>query len=137
VAVVRRLQHGGSSHFVIQQPDGTRTLLPAWMTEPWAAQIAIVKTPRLTLEALFTLRRTIDGALLSLSPATLMRGECNDQPTSQPPTTRSTRFHGQCARIEPNLSGGSGEVMALLNCWMAEHIAAAGDLGRSLEAADE
>jgi hypothetical protein len=59
------LQHGGSSHFVIEQPDGTRTLLPAWMTEPLAAQIAVVKMPRLTLEALFTLGRTIDGALLS------------------------------------------------------------------------
>ena len=30
-----------------------------------------------------------------------------------------------------------GEVMALLKLLMAEHIAAAGDLGRSLEAADE
>ena len=56
VAVVRRLQHGGRSHFVIEQPDGTRALLPAWMTEPWAAQLPVVKLPRLTLEALFTLR---------------------------------------------------------------------------------
>jgi len=38
-AVVRRLQHAGSFHFVIEQPDGTRALLPAWMTEPWAAQL--------------------------------------------------------------------------------------------------
>ena len=30
--MVRRLQHGGSVHFVIDQPDGTRGLLPAWMT---------------------------------------------------------------------------------------------------------
>ena len=108
VAVVRRLQHGGSSHFVIEQPDGTRTLLPVWMTEPWTAQIAIVKKPRLTLEALFTLRRTIDGALLSSSPATPMRGECDARPTSQPPTARSARSRGQRARIEPNSSGGSG-----------------------------
>jgi hypothetical protein len=50
------LQHGGRSHFVIEQPDGTRALLPAWMTEPWAAQLPVVKLPRLTLEALFTLR---------------------------------------------------------------------------------
>jgi len=27
------LRHGGSVHFVIEQPDGTRALLPAWMTE--------------------------------------------------------------------------------------------------------
>src|SRR6202030_465697 len=80
----------------------------AWMIEPWAAQIAVVNTPRLTLEALFTLRRTIDGALLSLSPATPMRGECDARPTSQPPTARSTRSRGQRARIEPNPSGDSG-----------------------------
>ena len=108
MAVVRSLQHGGRCHFVIEQPDGTRTLLPAWMIEPWAAQMAVVETPRLTREALFTLRKTIDGALLSLSPATLMKGECDDRPTTQSPTARSACFRGQCARTEPNLSGGSG-----------------------------
>ncbi|MBV8890821.1 MAG: hypothetical protein JO266_02405 [Acidobacteria bacterium] len=45
VVVVRVLQYGGSAHFVIDQPDGRRALLPVWMTEPWAAQLAIVKTP--------------------------------------------------------------------------------------------
>jgi hypothetical protein len=30
VAVVRQLQHAGSFHFVIEQPDGTRALLPAY-----------------------------------------------------------------------------------------------------------
>jgi hypothetical protein len=39
--VVRRLHHEGNVHFVIEQPDGTRALLPAWMTEPWAAQLTI------------------------------------------------------------------------------------------------
>ena len=29
VVVVRRLQHAGSGHFVIEQPDGTRASLPA------------------------------------------------------------------------------------------------------------
>jgi hypothetical protein len=43
------LQYGGSSHLVIEQSDGTRALLPAWMTEPWAAQLAIVERPRLPL----------------------------------------------------------------------------------------
>ena len=41
--------------------------------------------PRLTLEALFVLRRTIDGAhLLSLSTANPMREECDDRSTSHP-----------------------------------------------------
>jgi hypothetical protein len=63
--IVRRLQYGGSSHFVIEQSDGTQALLPAWMTAPWAAQLAIIERPRLLLEALHVLRITIIGALLS------------------------------------------------------------------------
>src|SRR6185437_4989316 len=91
VAVVRRLHHGGSVHFVIEQPDGTRALLPAWMTEPWAAQLAIIEMPRMTLEALYTLRSAIDGALLSLPSSTLMGEECDDGATSRPPAARSAR----------------------------------------------
>jgi hypothetical protein len=53
------LHHGGSVHFVIEQPDGTRSLLPAWMTEPWAAQLTMNEIPRLTLEALHALRSAI------------------------------------------------------------------------------
>src|SRR4030088_3586106 len=74
VVVVRRLQYGGSVHFVIEQPDGMRALLPAWMTEPWAAQLTIIEMPRLTLEALHALRVAINGALLSLSSSSMMRG---------------------------------------------------------------
>ena len=56
VVVVRCLQHGGSGHFVIDQPDGTRGLLPAWMTEPRAGQLATTEVPLLALEALRALR---------------------------------------------------------------------------------
>jgi len=76
--VVRVLQYGGSAHFVIDQPDGRRALLPVWMTEPWAAQLAIVKTPRLTRAALGLLRDVIDGALLSLSSSLMMREGCDE-----------------------------------------------------------
>src|SRR6059058_940763 len=67
VVVVRQLHHGDSVHFVIEQPDGTRALLPVWMTEPWAAHLAIIEMPRLTLEALHALRSAINGGLQSLS----------------------------------------------------------------------
>jgi hypothetical protein len=69
--VVRRVEHGGGVHFVVDQPDGTRGLLPAWMAEPWAAQLAKVDVPRLALDAL---RGVITGALLSLSSSTMMGG---------------------------------------------------------------
>jgi len=95
--VVRRLRHGGSVHFVIEQPDGTRALLPAWMTEPWAAQFTIIEMPRLTLEALYALRSAINGALLSLSSSTMMGEECDDGATSRPPAARSARARGQRA----------------------------------------
>jgi hypothetical protein len=63
--VVRCLQHGGSAHFVIGHPDGTRGLLPAWMTEPRAGQLATTEAPRLAPEALRALRSVVIGALLS------------------------------------------------------------------------
>jgi hypothetical protein len=52
-----------------------------WMTEPWAAQLTIIEMPRLTLEALYALRVAINGALLSLSSSSTMRGECDDGST--------------------------------------------------------
>ena len=52
VAVVRTVQHGGTVHFVIDWPDGTRGMLPEWMTEPWAASLPIVETAPLSLSAL-------------------------------------------------------------------------------------
>src|SRR5438067_5643958 len=108
VVVVRRLQHGGSVHFVIEQPDGMRALLPAWMTEPWAAQLTMIEMPRLTLEALYALRVAINGALLSLSSSSMMRGECDDGSTSRPPAARSARARGQRARARPDTTTDSG-----------------------------
>src|SRR5213079_2391069 len=107
VVVVRRLHHGGSIHFVVEQPDSTRALLPAWMTEPWAARLTIIEMPRLTLEALHGLRSAINGALLSLSSSSMMRGKCDDGSTSQPPAARSARARGQRARAKPNTTTDS------------------------------
>ena len=95
------------------------------MTEPWAAQLAIVERPRLPLEALYALRSTIIGALLSLSPATPMREE----------SAMIARLDGSCqldllvraanmldpSRISPQIQT---EVTSLLKLLMAEHIAA-------------
>ena len=133
--MVRRLHHGGSVHFVIEQPDGTRSLLPAWMTEPWAAQLTIFEKPRLTLEVLHALHSAINGALLSLSPCSMMRGKCDDGATSRPPAARSARARGQRARAQPNTTTDSAEVMFLLTLLMAEHMALAAAL--PVEASNE
>ena len=65
VLVVREVHHAGRQHFVINSPDGTRGLLPKWMTEPSSANLLLVEGPVLPLVALRDLRATIDRALLS------------------------------------------------------------------------
>ena len=104
VVVVRRLQHGGSMHFAIDQPDGTRGLLPAWMTEPWAQQLPVTEVPRLALEALRALRSIVDGALLSLSSSATKEGD-NDERGGPTPAARSAHACGQGALGGPGLTG--------------------------------
>lgn len=103
--MVRRLQHGGSVHFVIDQPDGTRGLLPAWMTDPRAGQLATTEVPLLALEALRALRGVITGALLSLSTLTTMREGSNDERASPMPAAGSTHARGAGARTGSNPTG--------------------------------
>jgi hypothetical protein len=68
VFVVRTVQHAGTVHFVIDLADGTRGLLPEWMTEPSAANLPLVETATLSLSALRAVRATIDSCLLSCAP---------------------------------------------------------------------
>jgi hypothetical protein len=68
VLVVRTVQHAGAVHFVIDLADGTRGLLPEWMSEPSAANLPLVETATLSLSALRDVRATIDGCLLSCAP---------------------------------------------------------------------
>lgn len=65
VIVLRTVHHGGVLHFVIDSADGTRGLLPEWMTEPHAAALQLVESATLSFAALRDLRATIDGRLLS------------------------------------------------------------------------
>jgi len=39
LTVVRRLAYAGDAHFVVELPDGVRLMLPAWMTEAYAATL--------------------------------------------------------------------------------------------------
>jgi hypothetical protein len=89
--VVRTVQHAGAVHFVIDLADGTRGLLPEWMTEPSAANLPLVETATLSLSALRALRATIDGCLLSsvLFNGTQERGG-NVGATPEPATGPST-----------------------------------------------
>jgi hypothetical protein len=65
LTVVRTMRHAGILHLVVDAADGTRGLLPEWMTEPNAASLPLVETPTLPVAALQALRATIDGSILS------------------------------------------------------------------------
>ena len=132
--MIRRLEHRGSTHFVVDYPDGTRGLLPAWMAEPWAAQLATVEVPRLALEALHTLRRVIHSALLSLSCSATMREEWDGQ-TGQLPATRSARVRSGALEQSRVRQEVRGEVTLLLKLLMAECIAVGAT--QAVEAVDE
>jgi len=45
----------GSEHFAIEGADGCSLLLPAWMTESWAANMRLVETPILPFVAFLAL----------------------------------------------------------------------------------
>jgi len=55
-------QHREEKHYIIIQPDGTKTYLPVWMTEPAAKSIPIVEKPKISLEALLELKKIVDAA---------------------------------------------------------------------------
>jgi hypothetical protein len=65
VVVVRAVHHGGALHFIVDCADGTRSLLPQWMTEPSAASLPLVEIPTLPVAVLKALRVTINARLLS------------------------------------------------------------------------
>ena len=91
VLAFRRLIHGSRLHFVIEQPDGCRVLLPAWMTENSAATLPMVAAPRVSLDALRELRGLIDAQRLSSSPSseTNRMGGGDDGTTCRMATARS------------------------------------------------
>jgi hypothetical protein len=95
VIVFRRVIHGARVHFVIEQSDGCRALLPAWMTESHAASLPTVEVPRLSLDSLRELRDLIDAQRISLSPSseTTQTGGGDDGTTSTMATTRSPDAH--------------------------------------------
>jgi hypothetical protein len=51
-------------------PDGMLSSLPAWMSEPSAAQLDIHEPPRFSRESLNDLRRVLDVTLSQLDDAT-------------------------------------------------------------------
>jgi len=56
----------GERSYVVTLVDGTKTHLPAWMTEPEAAgEVALTDTPYVSVSALKAVRALLDQALRS------------------------------------------------------------------------
>ncbi len=91
---LRRLIYAGCVHYVIEQPNGSRVCLPAWMTESWAATLPIVVVPRLPLAALQAVRSVIDASGLLLPSTQANQGDDDGKSKSVRPV-RSAGDHGR------------------------------------------
>ena len=65
ITIVRTVHHAGSLHFTVDLPDGTRGLLPAWMTEPEAAGLSLVDMPQVAAWRATRASDPVDSPLLS------------------------------------------------------------------------
>ena len=70
VSVVGRTKVGDDNFLMVRQSDGTNAHIPLWMTLPGAADLTMHLPPRISLEALQGLRRSLDAALSLLAGAT-------------------------------------------------------------------
>jgi|SRR5690242_15596930 len=95
VVALRRVLHGACLHFVIEQPDGTRILLPAWMTENSAATLPMVEIPRLSLDSLRGLRGLVDAQRISSSPSSRTSRTVGGDDERTMATTRSADPYGR------------------------------------------
>lgn len=93
VVAFRRVIHGGRLHYAIEQTNGCRVLLPAWMTESGAAALPMVEVPRLSLASLRELRGLVDAQGVSSLPSsrTTRPAGGDDGTVCTMATTRSAR----------------------------------------------
>ena len=90
VQVLGCRDQGHEAYYLLEQSDGSRAFLPAWMFEPRAAELTTVQQPRLSVRALTDLRRIVDHFLSSraLRPRTPTSTGGVDE-ASEPTTARS------------------------------------------------
>jgi hypothetical protein len=67
----------GEQIAMVVLPDGMLSNMPAWMSEPSAAQFDIHEPPRFSRESLNDLRRVLDAILSQLDDAARKR-PCRD-----------------------------------------------------------
>ena len=60
-------EHYGAPHVLVRGTDGTKHLLPAWMTTPEAGATEVVAVPRLPVNRLLELRSVLDRIMIASS----------------------------------------------------------------------
>lgn len=76
--VVGYTEHGGARHLIIRNPnDGTKSLLPEWMTFVETGAIRIVSCPRFYVNRLVELRALIDRLMAPSSGNHVPGGQSN------------------------------------------------------------
>jgi hypothetical protein len=107
VLVVRTVHHSGLLHFVVDSADGTRCLLPEWMTLLSAARLPIVETATVSIAALRALRATIDNCNLSSATSSNTREMGSHVDTTPRPPTRSAVSGSTVHESRKVTAGGS------------------------------
>jgi hypothetical protein len=70
---------GDEIYFVIARPNASPFQVPVWMTEPRAAGMTVLESPRIDLGALRNLRRLLDATLPSSDARSLIDREDDDE----------------------------------------------------------
>ena len=110
--VFGRKREMNGDYVIVDQLDGTRALLPIWMTLPEAASLLLVELPRLPLESLRGLRAMVDGQLSVLSGS--VSGDGSDAKFPGTTASRPITSASQQGRHAPVRTGdnGGGETAA-------------------------
>jgi len=90
--------------YVIRRANGLPLSIPVWMTEPAAAQIEIVREPRVALPALVELRRLATAYLCSL---TSTDSEGSHDATARGKTGAAIRGQQFCSRTATSNAGST------------------------------
>lgn len=100
VLVVGCRHHGGEAYFILEQPDGSRALIPAWMANPQAVELETVAVPRIGLAALNDLRRLLDSLLSSCALRPKARKATGGVNEAEHQTSERSISHHRTAREE-------------------------------------
>jgi hypothetical protein len=113
VGVIGSREHGGVRHLVIRRPDdGSKCLLPEWMTFSQAGAVRIVPCPRLSIHRLVELRDLIDRLMLSSSGTFVPGGQNNETDSADPIGSVQDTVVERTVRISTSESTGAAKGIA-------------------------